>query len=256
MRFSRLRNVILVLAFVIMAALAASPTRAAQYYWNPLSIDQTQATCGPNVNLYLWSDTSWPTGPYTNYYWLTNLRTGTQTYSTDTNLNNFPAFQGLVSWRLGAPTSADSNATDQFLIHFVKYTSNVLVWDVEAIIDCGTGNVTLLPLPVEACAISDDRINSASCAGPVALYCTDNGLEVWDIDADGVGTLAFTYNGSFDVPASNTLLQQVGDIQLWVLDSGEFQVNADAGEGKTYAFVFNGCPYDGGGYNANIDPNE
>jgi len=102
----------------------------------------------------------------------------------------------------------------------------------------------------------DDRINHEAIAGPVALYCTDNGLEVWDIDADGVGTLAFTYNGSFDIPAANTLLMSAGDIQLWILDSGEFQVNADAGEGKTYAFVFNGCPYDGNGYNANIDPNE
>jgi len=107
------------------------------------------------------------------------------------------------------------------------------------------------------CNTGDDRINSEACAGPVALYCAGEGLEVWDVDPDtGAGTLAFTYSGSVEVPAVNTLLMSAGDIQLWILDTGEFQVNADAGEGKTYAFIFNGCPYNGGGYNANLDPNE
>jgi hypothetical protein len=104
----------------------------------------------------------------------------------------------------------------------------------------------------------DDRINSDAFSGPVALYCTDgNGLEVWDIDpVTGAGTLAFTFSGSFETPTTNALLMKAGDIELWQLDTGEFQVNADAGEGKTYVFVFNGCPYDGNGYTANLDPNQ
>jgi len=254
MRIVMLRKLALALVVMFVGALAAVPAWAAQYYWTPLFVDQ--GTCGPTLNMYVLTDVSWPTGPYTNNYWLTNLRTGTQTFSTDTNLTNFPGFTGQVSWRIGALQSADSNTTDQFLIHFIKTTAaGSPIWDVEAILDCGTGAVTIL-LPVETCGINDGRINPESCPGPVALYCTDNGLEVWDIDADGVGTLAFTFSGSFGTPTTNSLLMKSGDIELWQLDTGEFQVNADQGEGKTYAFVFNGCPYDGNGYNANIDPNE
>jgi len=109
---------------------------------------------------------------------------------------------------------------------------------------------------------SDGRINADAVAGPVALYCDGNTLEVWWVDLYGDGYLAFTFSDFLAVEAGltpfaiNTLLKKFGSYELWFLTTGEFQVNADAGEGKTYAFVFNGCPYDGNGYNANIDPNE
>lgn len=103
----------------------------------------------------------------------------------------------------------------------------------------------------------DGRLDRDACAGPVALYCDGDTLAVWAIDSiTGEGSLLLTFSDwPADAPESNTKLASVGSTQLWQLDTGEFQVNADAGEGKTYAFIFNGCPYDGGGYNANIDPN-
>jgi len=177
-----------------------------------------------------------------------------------------------VGW-LNAPTSAivylrmwdvDLNLLDGAQSSYNYAEANGTLVD-SAIIDLNAvdsgalagvcGNLPYPP-PVGVCTVDDGRINDESCAGPVALYCTDNALEVWAIDADGAGSLAFTFSGSFETPATNTLLKKVGDIELWQLDTGEFQVNADAGEGKTYAFVFNGCPYDGNGYNVNLDPND
>jgi len=114
----------------------------------------------------------------------------------------------------------------------------------------GTGATTI-------CA-GDDRINPVDAAGPVALFCDGDTLNAWDINAGtGEGVLAFSFSAwPSAAPAVNTKLAEKGRTSLWQLTSGEFQVNSFPGEGKSYAFVFNGCPYDGGGYNANIDPNE
>ena len=115
----------------------------------------------------------------------------------------------------------------------------------------------VVPVGGSTCA-ADGRINSEDCAGPVALYCDGDELQVYNIDPDtGIGWLAFTFSAWPDhAPAANTLLASHASTELWHLKSGEFQVNADQGEGKTYAFLFNGCPYDGAGYHANLDPNE
>jgi len=199
--------------------------------------------------------------------------TAAGTYTFTDNFNTLDVFFEIVGPGGFDPTNVTANCiaaqgnpsasaslsadTQYYLVVYANVSLNTGPYEVGV---SGPGNIVLGSLAVaatgEACSINDGRINPDSCAGPVALYCGDDGLEVWDIDADGVGSLAFTYNGSFDVPAANTLLMSSGDIQLWILDSGEFQVNADQGEGKVYAFLFNGCPYDGGGYNANIDPNE
>jgi len=106
--------------------------------------------------------------------------------------------------------------------------------------------------------VAHGRINRQSLPGPVALYCDDDTLEVWDVDpGTGEGALSFSFSAwPTTAPAVNTKLAENGRNSLWHLTSGEFQVNSFPGEGKTYAFVFNGCPYDGNGYNANIDPAE
>ncbi len=102
----------------------------------------------------------------------------------------------------------------------------------------------------------DDRLDPDAIAGPVALYCDGRTLNVYD-DTTGPGFLLFSFSDwPSSVPAVNTLLKQVGEVSLWQLTTGEFQINAPAGEGKTYVFIFNGCPYDGQGYNASIDPGE
>ena len=131
------------------------------------------------------------------------------------------------------------------------------------VLDPATVNPNCASLPFGSSAgattcSADGRINADDCAGPVALYCDGDELQVYNVDPEtGIGWLAFTFSGwPDDAPGVNTLLASKGSTQLWHLDSGEFQINADQGEGKTYAFVFNGCPYDGGAYHANLDPNE
>jgi hypothetical protein len=104
--------------------------------------------------------------------------------------------------------------------------------------------------------VPDGRLDPKAIAGPVALYCDGDALSVYDTST-GDGSLLFSFSAwPGGKPDVNTLLKQAGDVSLWHLITGEYQVNADGGEGKTYAFVFNGCPYDGKGYNVSIDPHE
>src|SRR5689334_13409872 len=101
------------------------------------------------------------------------------------------------------------------------------LWDLDAlsnkigppkwvqVVDPSTTYVVCASLPYvtpvtggnSACAV-DGRINSDDCAGPVALYCDGDELQVYDIDPEtGIGALAFTFSGwPADAPAVNTLL--------------------------------------------------
>jgi len=209
--------------------------------------------CTPGNNAYLQESYAGPDGTVADYaYTVTNARTGTSNFYQVGSYNPSPSGgNNTVNWYVAIP---DGTQSGDVLVHEFWWIIDGVYAEVNSPIAwvCDTGEI----VATGGCGIGDGRINSESCAGPVALYCGDDGLEVWDIDADGVGSLAFTFSGSFETPTTNALLMSAGDIQLWQLDTGEFQVNADAGEGKTYAFIFNGCPYDGGGYNANIDPNE
>jgi len=124
------------------------------------------------------------------------------------------------------------------------------------IIVSGPGDVAVLPF-------ADDRINwQSGKAGPVALYCDEDTLNVWLINqGSGEGIFQFSWDNWDDpAPAANTLLTTVGATELWHLSTGEYQINLDYspeyGVWKGYAFIFNGCPYNGGGYNNNFDPNE
>ncbi|MBN2469757.1 MAG: hypothetical protein JXN59_03445, partial [Anaerolineae bacterium] len=60
--------------------------------------------------------------------------------------------------------------------------------------------------PFPTCPFGDARLDQYSCAQPVATYCTAGGIEVWDIDAAGAGTLLFTAPAEGDIPASNQTL--------------------------------------------------
>ena len=92
------------------------------------------------------------------------------------------------------------------------------------------------------CGFTDGRLDQISCAQPVATYCTADGIEVWDIDAEGYGTLLFTAPADGEVPASNQTLMQVGDVLLSRLSTGEFQLNALDEQGNPYVLVWDGCP--------------
>jgi hypothetical protein len=120
----------------------------------------------------------------------------------------------------------------------------------------GPGDIILLPNP-------DDRINwDSGLAGPVALYCNDDVLDVWLIDlGSGEGIYQFSFDAWDDTaPDTNTLVKSVGATELWHLTTGEYQLNLayspEYGVWKGYAFLFNGCPYDGNGYTNNFDANQ
>lgn len=90
----------------------------------------------------------------------------------------------------------------------------------------------------------DDRINRQAYA-PIAVYCTETGMEVLAINSDGKGTPAISIATSAlpSAEAGNVLIQSAGNIQLYGLSSGEYlaRVGPDA-EGKFYRLVWDGCP--------------
>jgi hypothetical protein len=95
--------------------------------------------------------------------------------------------------------------------------------------------------------IRDGRENFADAAAEAAIYCTDRGVEVYDLDFSGDGTLAFVATfAEIDAvpnpPASNTAIDSSGAFTLYRLTSGELQVNGPPNwEGKSYVFIWDGC---------------
>jgi hypothetical protein len=79
------------------------------------------------------------------------------------------------------------------------------------------------------------RLNANDLAAPVALFCGVNStLEVWDIDANGEGTLAFT------LPIDQLLGGEIGlglGNQLSILDGGQAELLSLDSPGA-YAFSF------------------
>lgn len=95
--------------------------------------------------------------------------------------------------------------------------------------------------------IDDGRINAYDLGAPLAAYCKAGGMEVWDIDNSGHGTLAFTVTadqiaaGLSDAAASgqNQLIGEGLGNSLYALPSNQLTlVGPDVKEpGKTYEFV-------------------
>lgn len=97
--------------------------------------------------------------------------------------------------------------------------------------------------PDEGFNPNDGRLHPDAGA-PVAVYCHDYGIDVYSINADSHGTLAFTATNEEieavgDSPEVNTLIDAFGNIRLYRLTTGEFQINAgpDA-EGKEYVLIW------------------
>jgi hypothetical protein len=99
---------------------------------------------------------------------------------------------------------------------------------------------------------NDARLNDQPWAS-AAVYCQQDGIQVLGIDAQGNGFLAFTVSRSrIDrlgiSPTANIRLGasqgDFGEISLWRLSSGEFQLHAPGlppETAKSYDFVFPGC---------------
>jgi hypothetical protein len=92
--------------------------------------------------------------------------------------------------------------------------------------------------------IGDGRLNDGGdqLAAPVAVYDTDQGLDVYLINPEnGNGDKIFTVTDDEvtnvgDAPAENTMLDGAKGVGLYRLTSGEFQINATNFDGSPYVF--------------------
>jgi hypothetical protein len=95
--------------------------------------------------------------------------------------------------------------------------------------------------------INDGRVNALDLAAPLAAYCVDGGLAVWDIDASGQGTLGFTATKQQIADAvagakssgQNALIGEGLGNSLYALSTGELSlIGPDVKEpGKTYTSI-------------------
>jgi len=187
-------------------------------------------------NGWAWTDEALYDGPFTPGDPLSNCMGGWN------GTQSFPLVKDHVYYLLiftFGDTSAFTNGFGQY---------NVTI--------SGPGNIILLPSP-------DNRINwDSGLAGPVALYCDGDTLNVWLVDlGSGEGIFQFSWDTWSDTaPATNTLVTSMGAVELWHLSTGEYQVNVpyspEYGVWKGYAFIFNGCPYNSDGYTNNFDPGQ
>ena len=101
-------------------------------------------------------------------------------------------------------------------------------------------------LPPGGFVPNDGRINTDP-APPVVMYCTAEGIDVYARNADNqyvfsvrVPKAAYEALGT---PATNTLLASSADgsVRVYLLSSGEFQVNAYNGN-EEYVAIWTGCP--------------
>ena len=95
----------------------------------------------------------------------------------------------------------------------------------------------------------DNRLNADPVA-PVVIYCEDYGIDIYARDASdtyqfALRALAADYE-ALGTPAANTLLATSadGNVRLFLLTTGEFQVNATFGN-EEYVAIWTGCPASG-----------
>lgn len=94
---------------------------------------------------------------------------------------------------------------------------------------------------------NDGRANINDNYAAAAVYCTEHGVSIWDIDDISRGTPSFlvTYDALDAIPwplEENMLIGENGGFRLYALTSGELQLNSPPDwEGKDYVFTWAGC---------------
>jgi len=93
---------------------------------------------------------------------------------------------------------------------------------------------------------TDDRLN-IDPAPPVVIYCREYGIDIYARDANDNYQFALRVPAAdyeeLGTPATNTLLgtSPDGNVRLFLLSTGEFQVNAYFGN-EEYVAIWSGCP--------------
>lgn len=116
----------------------------------------------------------------------------------------------------------------------------------------GSGEIAFAPFVKDATIpFTDGRINNRDQWATFAVYCPDDNIEVYAIDATGAGQLAFTTTPeeveAVGVPSSgNVIVEEGRGVTLYRLSSGEFQlVGPRDAEWKTYNVMFTSCGLSG-----------
>lgn len=106
-----------------------------------------------------------------------------------------------------------------------------------------TPNLTVDPI----LQTGDYEVNPSDPSRSAAIFCRiDGSIDIWQV-VNGQGTPWFTATADIisavpSRPAQNTLVMQGGEIRLYRLTSGEFQVNAPRdGDPNGYVFIWGGC---------------
>jgi hypothetical protein len=113
---------------------------------------------------------------------------------------------------------------------------------VPVVVDCGgAAKADNAPL------FTDGRLNNNDAGQTVAVYCADNGLEVYGVlNGEGYKAFSISQEEIDAVPAKpqvNTLIKEVNSIRLYRLTSGKLQLMAPATEASKadYKFIFSDC---------------
>jgi len=98
------------------------------------------------------------------------------------------------------------------------------------------------PSTCDTCAV-DGRI-TLNCSAPAAVYCDDSSFDVYSVDPDGNGTLAFSFDSAdyADMSVEEPLLVgSANGVSVYLLPSGQFQIHAYQSDGKLYTFIWDSC---------------
>jgi hypothetical protein len=90
----------------------------------------------------------------------------------------------------------------------------------------------------------DGRLN-ANCGSPVAVYCSEDKIDFYLIDANGEGQLVLSLSAD-DLDDLNpgkepVLVKKVGDMRVYLLPDGTFKLMAPQSDGKTYYLFWSDC---------------
>lgn len=96
--------------------------------------------------------------------------------------------------------------------------------------------------------IRDGRENINDYDAGAAIYCNDYGIDIYDLDISGNGTLSFTADWAEILavppnPEANTLIDGAPGFALYRLTSGEMQLNGvkEFPPGAPYIYIWAGC---------------
>jgi hypothetical protein len=211
---------------MVLAALMVSPALAGSA---PSTHTVTITSVNCSTGQVTVSITIADTGDFEHKLTITNSTTGASTIPHNVGMNNHGSnsFTETISGTL-----ASISAGDTIQVSSLVATSYTMIATTTA--TCGG-------------ILDDGRINLETWSKAVA-YCSDeNGIKIYQGTKENKSHLLMfitaetlaTYPAR---PAENTLIKKVGNVSLFKLTTGEYQMSVGPDlEGKTQVFIWRGC---------------